>query len=40
MKKFILYVAGAVFLFASCQSDELESDDLLVQDYDALMMQA
>lgn len=40
MKNLVLYVLGALFLFASCQTDELESDDLLVQDYDALMMQA
>lgn len=40
MKKLILYAVGAIFLFVSCQNDELESDDSLVQDYDALMMQA
>ena len=40
MKKLILYLVGAIFLFASCQSDELESDDALVQENDILLMQA
>ncbi len=32
MKKLILYVVGAVFLFASCQTDELQSDELVQTD--------
>ena len=31
MKNFIFYLAGAIFLFVSCQSDLLESDDALIQ---------
>ncbi len=38
MKKFLLYLAGALFLFVSCQSDELITDP--VQDQDALLMKA
>lgn len=40
MKKLILYVVGALFLFASCQSDELESDDALAQENEVLLMKA
>jgi len=40
MKKLILYVVGALFLFASCQSDELESNDALAQENDAMLIQA
>mgnify|MGYP001819625074 CR=1 FL=1 len=40
MKKFILYVIGAIFLFASCQSDQLETDDMSFQVNDAVLMKA
>jgi hypothetical protein len=39
MKKLFFYVLGALFLFASCQSDELESD-ALVQENDVILMKA
>jgi len=40
MKNLVLYVLGALFLFASCQSDELQSDDALAQENDVLLMKA
>lgn len=40
MKKLMLLVAGAIFLFASCQPDELASDDALLQENDELLMKA
>ena len=39
MKNLILYVLGVLFLFASCQPDELQSDEL-VQTDDLLEMKA
>jgi len=39
MKKLLMYVLGALFLFASCQSDELQNDEL-VQTDDAILMKA
>jgi hypothetical protein len=40
MKNLILLLAGAIFLFASCQSDELDSDDALAQENDVILMKA
>ena len=37
MKNFILYALGALFLFATCQPDELQSDEL-VQTDDAILL--
>lgn len=35
-----MYVLGAIFLFASCQSDELQSDEVLVMNNDVILMKA
>lgn len=40
MKKLFMYVVGAIFLFASCQSDELQSDEALVMENDAILLKA
>ena len=40
MKNFIFYLVGAMLLFVSCQSDQLESDEALVQENDAILMKA
>lgn len=37
MKKLVMYVVGALVLFVSCQSDELQSDEL-VQTDDAILL--
>ncbi|MDX1285876.1 MAG: hypothetical protein R3182_12725, partial [Draconibacterium sp.] len=33
MKNFIFYLAGAIFLFVSCQSDDLQIDDSFKPDH-------
>jgi|GEM_PF-2326623 len=40
MKKLFMYVVGAILLFASCQSDELQSDEALVMENDVILMKA
>ncbi|MDH3698814.1 MAG: hypothetical protein OEQ81_09125, partial [Flavobacteriaceae bacterium] len=40
MKKLFFYVLGALFLFASCQSDELDRDEAIVLENDVILMQA
>ncbi len=40
MKKLFFYVLGALFLFASCQSDELDNDEALVLENDVILMKA
>lgn len=40
MKKLFIYLVGVIFLFASCQSDVLESDDSLLLENDLILMKA
>lgn len=40
MRKLIAYVVGALFLFVSCHSDELQSDEALFNANDMILMQA
>lgn len=40
MKKILLYAIGALFLLVSCQSDQLESDDVLIQDNEMILEKA
>ena len=39
MKKLFIYVVGALFLFTSCESENLEYEEVLVQENDVILMQ-
>lgn len=40
MKKLFIYVVGALFLFASCESENLENEAVLGEENDVILMQA